>query len=213
MKRGIILGAGGHSRSLVALLQKCCPNVTLEVWDIGETNAVENNENEMILGCVVKSMGVKWETALDKNAVYFLALGNNSLRSKCFDILIENGCEVPSIISTDSCVHKSAEVDHGVIIFDKVYLGPLVKVSSNCLVNTGAIIEHETFIGSHCQISPGAIVCGRVKIGNSVFIGAGATIIDNINIADNITIGMGGVVVHSLEKAGTYIGVPVRNNE
>ena len=49
-----------------------------------------------------------------------------------------------------------------------------------------------------------------MHIGRNCFIGAGAVIKDNVTICDNVTIGAGSVVVSNIDKAGTYIGCPVK---
>ncbi|GHU15423.1 hypothetical protein FACS189441_7060 [Betaproteobacteria bacterium] len=83
-------------------------------------------------------------------------------------------------------------------------------VDTGCIVNTGAIIEHEVFVGEFTHISVNAVVAGRCKIGKCVMIGAGATIIDQIEIADDVLVGAGGLVCRSIKGNGTYVGVPVR---
>ena len=57
-----------------------------------------------------------------------------------------------------------------------------MKIGANVLINTGAIIEHDTQISSHSQIAPGAILAGNVNVGEGSIIGMGARIIQGISI-------------------------------
>ena len=49
-----------------------------------------------------------------------------------------------------------------------------------------------------------------MKIGNNVLIGLGAKIINNVKICNNCTIGVGSVVTKSINKPGTYAGIPAK---
>ena len=71
-------------------------------------------------------------------------------------------------------------------------------------------MEHHTIVGSHCNISPGATINGYCVLGDGDYIGSKSVIIQLINIPSWTTIGAGGVVVKSLDKSGTYVGVPVK---
>ena len=38
-------------------------------------------------------------------------------------------------------------------------------IGKNCIINTGAIIDHDCLIKDHTHICPGVVIAGNVKIG------------------------------------------------
>ena len=82
-------------------------------------------------------------------------------------------------------------------------------IGKHCIINTGAVIEHDNVIEDYVHVSPHATLCGTVHVGKLTHIGAGAVIRNNRHVAADCTIGAGGVVVKDINESGTYIGVPV----
>lgn len=58
------------------------------------------------------------------------------------------------------------------------------------IVNTCSSVDHDCVQGDYVHISAGAHLAGKIRIRDMTRIGAGA------------------VVVKSIEKAGTYVGIP-----
>lgn len=99
------------------------------------------------------------------------------------------------------------------MIAHHAHIGPMADIGVGCIINTGAIVEHECCVGDFSHISINATLAGRVKVGHHVFIGAGSVVRDKITIGDNIIIGAGSTVTHDLFEPGTYVGSPaVRHN-
>ena len=69
------------------------------------------------------------------------------------------------------------QLGEGIFIRKRPVLNSDVKVGNMCIINTGAIIEHESYIGDFSHISIGVILCGNVFINKNVFIGANSIII------------------------------------
>jgi len=195
-----IIGSGGHSRSLINLLEinsfKICG-----IYDDSYNAKVE----ESINGYKIKG---KIES-IPKDKKIVIALGDiikrKELYSK-FSKLIYKG----NIIHPATIIEKNVKIGSSNQIFAKAYINCNAKIENNNILNTGSVIEHECIIGSHNHISVGAILCGRVKLGNSCFIGAGSVLIDKIEIKDNITIGANSVVINDILEPGVYVGNPVR---
>ena len=87
------------------------------------------------------------------------------------------------------------------------------KIGKHCIINTGAIIEHDNIIEDYVHISPNATLGGTVKIGESTHVGIGSIVKNNITICKNCTIGAGAVVVKNILEEGTYVGVPARERK
>jgi len=77
-------------------------------------------------------------------------------------------------------------------------------MGNNNIINTGAIIEHETCIGNDNHISLKSVLCGLVRVGEQCFIGAGVVVIDRISMCNNVTVGS--IVIRDIHYPGFYVG-------
>ena len=189
----VLLGCGGHARSVgdVALLND--PNLTLVFVD---ENA---REGETIWGFpVVKAL------PQGLNAVHF-SVGSNLGRKTLAETYTPQ-----SILSKKAHLGKNVVMGAGCFVAHQAYIGPDVQVGDATILNTACVVEHEVTIGNFCHIAPNATICGRVTIGDSVWVGVGAIIKEGLTIADNVTIGAGAVVVQNIIKSGVYVGIPAK---
>ncbi|MCD4682878.1 MAG: acetyltransferase [Bacteroidales bacterium] len=199
-KKVFILGAGGHTRSLIILLEYS--NYIIE----GIYDENFNNQKEEVIN-KYKVLGKLHDINKDSCAV--LSFGDNQKRKQLFLNLKDQ-------ILEDSLIHPNAQIEKyfnpgsSNQIFANVTLNSNVSLGVNNIINTGAILEHEVNIGDHNHISVGSIICGRVTIGSNCFIGAGATIIDKLSVCDDVIIGANSVVIKNIDEPGTYVGNPAR---
>jgi sugar O-acyltransferase (sialic acid O-acetyltransferase NeuD family) len=114
-------------------------------------------------------------------------------------------------------IHPSLEIDSDYInygignIFSKGVTATCdITIGNFNLFNNNVSIGHDSKIGSFNVINPCASISGGVIIGDGCLIGTGARILEGLVIGSNITIGAGAVVVKSIEKPGTYVGMPAR---
>jgi sugar O-acyltransferase (sialic acid O-acetyltransferase NeuD family) len=196
-----IIGAGGHTRSILNLIKQHY-SCDLEIFD----DTYCDTKTEYINN--IKLAGKIQDISLD-NSLVFLSIGDNTKRAHYFNLF-------HNTIIMDNLIHKSSLIETSVVlgkanqILAQVYINSNTKIGNNNIINTSAIIEHEVQIGDHNHISVGAKLCGRTKIGNYCMVGTGAIIIDKISICDNVTVGAGAVVVKDITQPGTYVGNPAK---
>jgi len=195
-----ILGAGGHTRSVISLLnQNDIP--IIGIFD----DSYDPLSLESILG--VRLMGKISD--IPEGAHVILSIGDNLQREKLYCEHEESIYPTPVIAAT-AHIDVSVRLDRGSMVFGNVYVNACAQVGVNTIINTAAVVEHEARIGNNCHISVNSTVCGRVVIGDECFIGAGAVIIDKVTICDKVTIGAGSVVIKDIITPGVYAGNPVR---
>lgn len=195
-----ILGAGGHTRSLINLLEYNNYNIGGIFDDNFEDHNVEIINSYKVIGKL---------DAFNKTNQAVLSFGESDKRKQLFlrlndQILKEN------LVHPKAIIENYFETGFSNQIFANVLINSNVSIGANNIINTGAILEHEVKIGDHCHISVGSIICGRVTIGNGCFVGAGATIIDKLTITDDVIIGANSVITNNIDQAGTYVGSPAR---
>ncbi len=195
-----IIGAGGHSRSFINLLEINNYSI-LGIYDEG----YDSNVKEIINGYEIKG-GIN---AIPREYILALAIGDNFKREDFF-LRYKNQILNENIIHPKATIEKNTEVGCYNQIFSNIYINSNAKIGVNNILNTGSIIEHEVNIGNHNHISVNSVLCGRVKIGNRCFVGAGAVIIDKIKICDDVVVGANSVVIKDISSPGTYVGNPAR---
>lgn len=200
MKRIILIGGGGHALSALRIVNDCSifvgyadikPNENIQIPYLGtdaDIIAKYSPEDYVVHHAVVYSNEVN------------LLLRQNII-NKYRDYKAVSLISKSSIITSDSHIGDGTGVFHGVIINGS-------NIGNNCIINTGAIVEHNVNLGDNVFIGPNATVCGETNIGNNVLIGAGAIIKDGINICNDVVIGMGSIVTKDIKKSGVYIGLP-----
>ncbi|MEN8224424.1 MAG: acetyltransferase [Bacteroidota bacterium] len=194
-----ILGAGGHTRSLINLLEAN----NFEISGIYDAS-FDQDRQEVING--YKLLGKPSDIT---DQVVILSYGNNAKRAQLY-IDLSGNVFSGNLIHPLSIIADRCSFGHANQVFAKVCVNANAEIGNNNIINTGAIIEHEVKIGNHNHIAVGAIICGRVELGNLCFIGAGATIIDKIKVVDGVTIGANAVVIKDITEVGTYAGNPAR---
>ena len=207
MKDCIVIGAGGHSRSLCSILVSSQEFNPLMVIDLKF-----QGQKEDILGLKVAGLKNGLSEDLKKLDVknIFLAIGDNKKREELFVELKEIDFFFPNLIAGTSVIKQEVILGEGNVVFDNAYIGPLVKIENNNIINTASVIEHECVIGSHCNIGPCTVISGRCQIGNHTYFGSSSTVIDKITVASDVTLGAGSVVVRDLKLPGTYVGIPAQ---
>jgi sugar O-acyltransferase (sialic acid O-acetyltransferase NeuD family) len=207
MKDLIIVGSGGHARSVIDAVLMTNQLPILGVLDI----CTETHKEEKVLGIPVIGNLKHLEKISPNDVVLFLAIGNNSTRRWASVVCSSYGFKSINIVHPLAYISKFASLGHGNFIGAFANIGAGARIGNYCIVNTLANIEHEVNSGNFCQFGPASTICGRTSVGDDVFVGAGATIIDRLFISSRVIVGAGAVVTKSIAQSGNkYIGVPAR---
>ncbi|MBK6770933.1 MAG: hypothetical protein IPH77_06030 [Ignavibacteria bacterium] len=130
------------------------------------------------------------------------------VRKKLHLYYSELGFIFTSLISKRSSISKSAVIDIGTIIQTGVNVSAESNIGKFVKLNTKCNIMHNSVVSDYTTIAPNAVILGNVKINELCYIGSNATILPNLSICSNVVVGAGAVVTKSINKAGTYAGVP-----
>lgn len=124
--------------------------------------------------------------------------------------ILESRLNIVGFVAVTSLLQMNSELSITSQVFERVYVGPLAKVSDHVILNTSSIVEHQAQIEEHSFIGPGAAILGSARIGSHSFIGANATVLPGIQICSGVTVGAGSCVTRDISHQGTYVGSPAR---
>lgn len=208
-KRLILIGSGGHAKSILESLSISEKNNLIGYVDIEPSSYMESKNIKYIGNddCMKDYEGEE-DLFLILGLSYLGSTPSFELREKI--ILKYKNFNFYQFISSKSYISKDSSIGKGTIILNNVYINNSTKIGNSCLINNNVLIEHDCEIGNNVQIAPGAIILGGVNIADNCFIGAGVIIRDSVNIASNIIIGMGCVVTKNITTSGTYYGNPLK---
>jgi len=191
MKELILIGGGGHCKSVIDVIEK------EGVWKILGIVDQAYSPNTFVLGYPIIGSDDDLESLFSNGRAAFITVGqikSSAIRQGLFEKVKKIGYHLPSIISPMASVSAHASIGEGTIVMHLSHIGPMVRIGSNVIINTQAIIEHDSSVGDHCHISTGAVVNGNVQIKNNVFLGSRSTCKEGITIESHAVIGMGALV-------------------
>ena len=191
MNKIILIGGGGHCKSAIDVIEQ---EARFEIAGIIDKPELLGSK---ILGYPVigndfdlDNLAKKYQNALVTVGQIKTALA----RIKLYDLAINAGFSLPSIVSPNAYISKHSKIGNGTIIMGNVIVNANASIGDNCIINSKALIEHDCLISSHCHISTNAIINGGVTIGSKSFIGSNVTTKNNIIIKENSFIKAGSLV-------------------
>jgi len=193
----ILIGAGGHARSCIDVIEQ---SGQFKIAGLVEKGKLNNKEN---LGYPIIGTDDDLQNLRQKYSHSLITVGqikSPKIRIKLYQLLKELDFTLPVIVSSQAYVSKHAQIGEGSIIMHGVIINANAKVGNNCIINNSALIEHDAVIGDHCHIATGAIINGEVSVENETFIGSGAVTKQAISIGKNCVIGAGVVLKNDIES-------------
>ncbi len=200
----IIVGYSGHAYVICDAILECASGTIIGYLD---------NKELDINPYQLEYLGTEADYVVKSNiskTLFVLGIGDNAIRIKISDFLMEHDCLLGTIIHPNSWISKTAEVHSGVFVNANAAINSRAIIESDVIINTGAIVEHDCFIGRGCHIAPGAVLAGNVTIGSGTFIGANAVVKQGIKIGKNVIIGAGSVIISDIPDGVKVAGNPAR---
>ena len=200
MKNKIVfIGYSGHSYGCIELAISQCLKVE-GYFDLKEKKINPYN---------LKFLGI--DSQIKKNHHSFISIGHNLTRRKIYEKLNNNKIFLElSLIHSNSIISNSSVIKNQTYVSAGVIINPMVNIGTGCIINTGAILEHESKIGDFTHICPGAVLAGNVTIGENCMIGANSTIKEGVKIGNNVTVGAGSVIISDIINDKIIVGNPGR---
>lgn len=204
----ILLGAGGHAKVLLSLMQAA----GLRVLGVSAPELVESG--------ALLWRGIPVLHAADDLAEYrpvevglVNGVGAQQARRRLFDRFKARGYVFPVLVHPTAWVDPSAVLGEGVQVMAGSVIQADASLGQNVIVNTQASVDHDCVIEDHVHIAPGASVCGHVHVKTGAFIASGATVIIGIQVGEDAIAGAGASIVRDIEPGAVVLPASVRKQK
>lgn len=199
--RIIIIGAGGHGK---VVADNALKN--------GYTRIafVDDRVTGMCMGFPVLGTTALLDSLNDGQTDFIIALGDNATRR---DIALHHPLPYATLVHPSAQIGSSVAIGEGTVVMANGVVNACARIGRHCIINTGAIVEHDDLLEDFVHLAPRVALGGTVRVGQMTHVGIGATVKNNISIGKNCLIGAGAVVVKDLHRAQTYVGLPARGVE
>ena len=191
-----IIGSGGHGKVVgeIALLNH------YETIDFFDDRANEIKEFPFTVIDTFDNLSKH----LKNYDAFFVAIGDNELRSQKLKWLKENELNIVNLIHPKSTVSKFSSLGKGICVMANavINIGSLVK--DGVIINTSASVDHDCFIDDYSHISPNCSLSGEVKIGKLTHLGTGSSVYPGINIGNNVKSGVGSKIFKNILDGTIY---------
>ena len=191
MKSIVLIGGGGHCKSVIDVLEQ---EGQFKIEGIVDKSELLGNS---VLGYSFIGVDDDMPKLAKKYKYALITVGQIKsplLRIKLFDLAIKSGFTLPKIVSPLAYVSRHASIGYGVVVMHNAIINVNSTIEDNCIINSKALIEHDCLISAHCHISTNATINGGVKVESGCFVGSNVTTKELITISKNSFIKAGSLV-------------------
>lgn len=189
-----IFGRGGHAHVIKSLLPEREIRFVVDV----EPQAEDLSSAEL------------FASRPDKEADYYLGIGDNKARRRYFDQLKSHGLNVASCVAPTAWVARDATLGEGVFLGPGSVIGARTRIGDNVIVNTQSSIDHDCEIGDDTQLTAAVSLGSWIKVGRGGYFGMKSCVIPRVEIGDEVEVMAGALVVRSAPSNVMLGGAPAR---
>lgn len=184
-----VIGAGGHGRSVaeaatlggewqgIAFLDDAFPQQQLS----GHWPIVANTE--------------QMQAVLKPGDNVIVAIGNQLVRHRLCQKLIELGAILTTIIHPKAWVSANATVGAGAAIMAGAIVGTQAEVGCGAIVNANATVDHDAVLGEFAHLGVGVQLAGGVVIGERAWLQAGVCAGYKVNVLPDTIVAPGTALI------------------
>lgn len=206
MKKIIIIGASGHAKVVIDIIEK---QNEFEIFGLIDSY---KKVGEEIFG--YKILGTEEDISNLKTThnIYggIIAIGDNWTRMSMYHKIIgvSKDFKFISAIHPGATLGKNIFIDEGTVIMPGVIINSDANVGKFCIINTNSSLGHDGMMKDFSSVAPGVTIGGSVTIGKSTAISLGASIIHNVSIGNYSIIGSGALIVEDVDDFKLVHGSP-----
>jgi sugar O-acyltransferase (sialic acid O-acetyltransferase NeuD family) len=190
----ILFGASGHAKVIFDCLKASGMEVTC-VFDDDPTVVKLNN---------LKVSG-SYDPQMLKDQKLIVAVGENLTRKRLAEKIRH---QFGMAIHPSAIISPYSKIGEGTVVLPGSIVNSGSVTGMHCVINTAAIVEHDSYIFNFVHLAPNVTLCGGVEIGEGTFIGAASTVLPNVKIGKWCVIGAGSLITQNIPDYSLVMGVP-----
>ncbi|CCQ75366.1 acetyltransferase [Magnetospira sp. QH-2] len=198
----VVVGAGGHAKVVVDTLRLLGDRV------VALLDSNQDLRGSFLMGHRIIGGDEMLDDITSAGVLTSVGVSSIAIRRKLFEMTRAKGFRNLSLIHPTAILSRTAELSEGCQVMARAVVQTGSRVGLNAIVNTGAVVDHDTVVCDHAHIGPGAVLAHRVSIGAGTLIGAGATVLPDVRVGDDCRVGAGATVVADVANGTTVVGNP-----
>jgi sugar O-acyltransferase (sialic acid O-acetyltransferase NeuD family) len=206
MEKIVIIGASGHAKVIIDLVEKEGRYAIAGLLDMSR------KPGDTVLGYPIlgpEESLLDWQEPLGIVGG-IIAIGDNWIRKKVVDKMrkLQANFRFVTAIHPDASIGKEASFGEGTVVMAGAVVNPASKIGNFCILNTRCSLDHDSAMGDFASLAPGVTAGGNVSIGAYSAISLGANIIHGVSIGSHSVIGAGATVLQDMPDYTVAYGVP-----
>lgn len=196
----IVLGAGGHGKSVVGVLLASGAPVTGVLDDTPEKWG-RDVQGVPILGPIA-------DLGHYPNCSAVIGLGDNAERKSIAERF--PGARWANVLYPHAYINPTARIGSGTVVFPGAVVGAAVVIGQHVIVSANTTVGHDTILENYVHVAPGVQIAGRAHVGRGALLGIGSIICPGVQIGEDAVLGAGAVAVIDIPARCRAFGVPAR---
>jgi sugar O-acyltransferase (sialic acid O-acetyltransferase NeuD family) len=184
-KRLLIIGAGGHGRSVAEAAQR---SRSYEVTAFLDDAA---NRPQSVCGIPVWGSTAELESHRCKIDTVIVALGNNELREVLHARVKAAGLPLATVIHPAAIVSSHAVIEPGCTVMAGAVIGSMAHVAEGAIVNCGAVVDHDCRVEAFAHLGVNAAMSGSSVLGRGAWMKAGSSLGYGVHLPARAVMGPG----------------------
>lgn len=204
----LILGASGHARVLVDIVER------QGAYEIAGFVDREGRRQCRVTGYQVlgtdDAIGqIAREQGVDSCCV---AIGDNWARGQVVHTLATTHPELrfPVLVHPSASIGRDVTLGDGTVVMAGAIVNSGTRVGEFCILNTHSSLDHDCELSSFASLGPGAVVGGHVRIGPYSAVCLGARVVDTAGVGEHVVVGAGATVLQDIPASVVVYGTPAR---
>lgn len=203
-RRLVIVGAGGHAAVVIEAVQ------AVGLWEIVGLLDPDPPSSK-VLGVPVLGGDEQMAQMLARGVTEaVIAIGGNALRERLGRSAVRMGFALPAIVHPTALIAPSARIGDGVVVMARAVIGTRTVISDLAIINTGAVLDHDNFVGVAAHVAPGCTLAGCVSVGDRTLVGVGTSVRPETKVGPDAIVGAGSAVVSDVPERAVVGGAPAR---